>query len=131
MGQVIAMPAERPAQARERKKNAKIAMPATWSAAEKVEILVWAKARGYSLEELQFATDTVRLWFEGDTTTRKRENWPAVLKSAMRAGWALKGFAQEMKRRGVGQINSRTGELGMARTPISDERIERWRKELT
>lgn len=75
-------------------------MPERLSPAEKERLLHWAAARGYSLEELGYATSRVRDWARSRAKEPQKRDWVRAVQNALRDGWALRGFAEEQKRRG-------------------------------
>ena len=73
-----------------------------------------AKTWGFSMEEVYFATITVRLWASGRGTKADRCDWLAVIINSMRLGWGLRGFKQWADRRS----------LSTRGRPITDARVK-------
>lgn len=85
-------------------------MPERWSAPELERLLRNAARLGFCKEEVEYATHSVRMWWE--TNRKPRTKWHLVVLNAMRQGWALRGFGREQERRGR-----------RARTMLTDEVI--------
>lgn len=78
------------------------AMPEKLSKKQVESLLRRCAKFGYSLEEVHFATQTVRAWYDGDRSKRKRSDWVAVIRNAVVNGWGLRGF-KEYQKRGMGR----------------------------
>jgi len=72
--------------------------PEKFSPDELQRLLAWAMRSGCSLDEVQFAWQSVRLWWE--TRQEPRANWVAVTMNAIRHGWGLRGYQRWHEKRG-------------------------------
>lgn len=61
--------------------------PDDLSRAQKAELWGWAKRHGFTKSDCRTAFETVKDWAEG--SGKRRVNWVAVIRNAMRSGWAL------------------------------------------
>lgn len=94
MGDVVALPR------RERERLPARPMPERLSRDERRALLAWAAARGYCMEEVVYAVHRVRDWARTKAREPLRRDWVRAIENALRDGWALRGFAEEQKRRG-------------------------------
>ena len=98
-------------------------MPDRLSPDELRRLLNLAARDSRTKEEVQYAVQTVRGWWE--TRRQQRLDWPMVVINAMRSGWGMRGFKQWQGRTsGQHEINARTGEPIVKSTPLTPERIE-------
>ena len=73
-------------------------MPDRWTPGELEKLLRQGAKYGFTLEEVDYGCQQVRIWWE--TRRQKRQRWVQVVIGAMRRGWALRGFKAEQERRG-------------------------------
>lgn len=94
------------------------AMPFPFHPQELERLLRLAAGDSRSLEEIRYASRTVRGWWL--SRQQKRGDWVMVVLNAMRSGWALKGFKRyQSSTPAEHEINARTGEAVGKRTLIT------------
>lgn len=75
-------------------------MPDSFVNAELLRLFSLAHKWGFNLEQVYYGTNMVRGWYLGDPSHRQREDWVMVIRNALCAGWALRGFKEWLPRRG-------------------------------
>lgn len=97
-------------------------IPDRFSAKEAEEILRWAMAHELKYEQVIFAVSTVRDWAQAGG--KKKLDWVATVRNAIRRGWALEGYDLERARKA--KTYSVRGTLILAKeTTITETLIQR------
>ena len=103
MGEVVPIDAPR----RGPKPRPLTACPERFTPEDTRQLLLWAKRKNFTLEQVYYARGKMQDWWE--SRRQKRANWVAVLRNGMRSGgrrgegWLLEGFEQEIHRTGKRQ----------------------------
>jgi hypothetical protein len=92
---------------------------------EKRRIVAWVKKEGLDLsrDQLRWAWNTVRDWAQGGG--HMRADWVAVLRNAIRADWALRGYQAPRSGYGTHGEHQPTEKQIAARKRVAEAKLAR------